>query len=105
MRRVYLSYALSFTEQPLLWCGLILGGAIALFGRFTHVSSIIENVLATPLGNVPTYITNSFMSAIERGELGTVLLVLVIAVTTSVVIAQLYKLVRRQSTTVLLASQ
>jgi hypothetical protein len=89
MRRIYMSYALSYTQQPLLWCGLLLGGAFALLGRFTHVASIVENVLATPLGNVPTYITNSFLSAVARGELGTVLVVLTIASVSSVVLYQL----------------
>lgn len=99
MRRVYMSYALSYTEQPLLWCGLVLGGAVALLGRFTHVASVIENTLATPLGNVPAYVANSFMSAIARGELGTVLVILTIAVTTSVVLFHLAKLIRPYSIT------
>lgn len=85
MCRVYMSYALSYTQQPLLWCGLVLGGAVALLGRFTHVASIVENTLATPLGGVPTYVVNSFMSAITRGELGTVLVILTIASMTAVV--------------------
>jgi hypothetical protein len=91
MRRVYLSYTLSYGEQPLLWCGLVLGGATALFGRWTHVASIAENVLATPLGSVPTYLVSSFMAAVAKGELGTVLLVLVIAVTVSVTLHQWYR--------------
>lgn len=89
MRRIYMSYALSYTEQPMLYIGLILGGAIALFGRFTHVASIVENLLATPLGNVPAFVSNSFMSAIERGELGTVLVVLTIASLTAVALFHL----------------
>ena len=89
MRRVYMSYALSFTEQPLLWVGLVLGGAVALLGRFTHVASIIDNTLATPLGSVPTYMVNSFMAAIARGELGTVLVVLAIASLSAVALWQL----------------
>lgn len=79
MRRVYMSYVLSYTEQPLLWCGLVLGGAVALLGRFTHVASVIENILATPLGQVPVYMADSFVAAVARGELGTVLVVLTIA--------------------------
>lgn len=89
MRRVYMSYALSYVEQPLLWSGLLLGGAVALFGRFTHVASIIDNTLATPLGNVPHYMAQSFLSAIERGELGTVLVVLTIASVSAVTLWQL----------------
>ena len=89
MRRVYTSYALSFLEQPLLWCGLVLGGAVALFGRWTHVASIIENTLATPLGNVPQYMVSSFLAAVARGEFGTVLVVLTIASLSAVAVWQL----------------
>lgn len=90
MRRIYFSYALSYVEQPLLYVGLLLGGAIALFGRWTHVSSITENLLATPLGQVPIYVSSSFMSAIARGELGTVLVVLAIASLSAFAWYQLY---------------
>jgi len=89
MRRVYYSYVLSYTKQPLLYIGLVLGGAVALFGRFTHVASIIDNILGTPLGSVPAYLSSSFLSAIERGELGTVLVVLSIASLTTVAVYQL----------------
>jgi len=94
MRRIYISYALSYTEQPLLWTGLILGGATALLGRFTHVASVIDNTLATPLGQVPSYLASSFISAIERGELGTVLVLLVLASAMSVALYHLARLLR-----------
>ncbi len=84
MRQAYYSYVLSYTEQPMLFVGLILGGSIALFGRWTHVSSIADNLLATPVGRVPDFMASSFMTAIERGELGTVLIVLMIASLTAV---------------------
>lgn len=92
MRRVYYSYALSYAEQPLLYVGLLLGGAVALFGRVTHVASITDNLLATPLGQVPTYVTNAFMAAVARGELGTVLVVLTIAALSALTLYQLYHL-------------
>jgi fumarate reductase subunit D len=92
MRRVYMSYALSFLEQPLLWSGFVLGGAVALFGRFTHVASIVENTLATPLGQVPAYMTDAFLAAIARGELGTVLVILTMASMTAAVLWQLSQL-------------
>lgn len=92
MRRIYMSYAISFVEQPLLWCGVVLGGAVALFGRFTHVSSIIDNTLATPLGQVPSYLMYSFTAALERGELGTVLVVLTIASVSALIMWQLVHL-------------
>ena len=92
MRRVYYAYALSYTEQPMLYIGLLLGGAVALFGRFTHVASIAENLMATPVGMVPTFVTASFMDAIGRGELGTVLVVLAIASLSAAALYQLYHL-------------
>jgi uncharacterized membrane protein len=92
MRRVYMSYALSYTEQPLLWAGLVMGGAVALLGRFTHVASIVDNTLATPVGSVPAYIMNSFLTAIARGELGTVLVILTIASMSAVVVWQLSRI-------------
>ena len=92
MRRVYMSYALSYTEQPMLYIGLVLGGAVAVCGRFTHVAAITENLLATSGENVPAYIVNSFLSAIARGELKTVLVVLTIASMTTVALWQLSKI-------------
>lgn len=89
MRRVYMSYALCYAEQPMLYVGLLLGGAVALFGRFTHVASIVDNTLATPLGAVPSYMMESFLAAIARGELGTVLVVLTIASLSAVSVWQL----------------
>ena len=91
MRRVFMSYVLSYTQQSLLWYGLVLGGSISLFGRFTHVASIVDNVLATPLGQVPNYMARSFLGAIMRGELGTVLVVLTIASLSAVVVYKLSK--------------
>jgi len=94
MRRVYMSYILSYTEQPMLYIGLVLGGSIALFGRFTHVAAIVENILATPLGNVPQFIFSSFLSGIERGELGTVLVVLTAASLSAVAVWNLSRIHR-----------
>ena len=92
MRRVYISYGLSYLEQPLLWSGLVLGGGVALLGRWTHVASITDNLLATPLGAVPNYLISSFTTAVAAGELATVLIVLVLAVTSSVTLYQLQRL-------------
>jgi hypothetical protein len=73
MRRVYYSYALSFVTQSVLWQGFLLGACIAAFGRLTHVASIADNLSHTSLTNLPTYILNTFINAIEGGELLTVL--------------------------------
>lgn len=92
MRRVYYAYALSYTEQPMLYVGLLLGGAVALFGRWTHVASITENLLATPVGSVPGFVGEAFTLAVARGELGTVLVVLTMASLTAVALWQLSRL-------------
>ena len=89
MRRVYMSFALSFLEQPLLWVGLVLGASVALFGRLTHVAKLWENFTAVPVGNVPQYAANTFMAAVERGELGTVLVVLAMASLTAIAVYRL----------------
>ena len=89
MRRVYFSYTLSFIEQPLLWCGLVLGGAVALLGRLTHVASVLDNTLAKPVVQMPTYMIDSFLAAVARGELGTVLVILTIASVSAIVVWQL----------------
>jgi Na+/H+-dicarboxylate symporter len=75
MRRIYYSYALTLLSGAAFWQGLLLGATIAAFGRLTHVAAIIENILATPLGNVPQYIYSSFVRALEGGEVLTVLVV------------------------------
>jgi len=84
MRRVYFYYVRSYTEQSMLYIGLVLGGSVALFGRWTHVSSLIDNLLAIPLGSVPSHVLDVFARAIFRGELSTVLVVLVMCILTSV---------------------
>ena len=73
MRRVYYSYALSFVSQPMLWQGFVLGACIALFGRLTHVASIAHNLGATNIENAPAFIFNSFVHALQGGEVLTVL--------------------------------
>ncbi len=92
MRRVYYSFALSFLEQPLLWVGMALGGAVALFGRLTHVAAIGHNLAAVPVGSVPRYMFGSFERAVARGEFGTVLVVLAIVSLSVVVVHQLSRL-------------
>lgn len=79
MRRVYYSFAISITTHTMFWRGIFLGAAALLLGQWLHVASIINNLLATPVGNTPQYIANSFVNAATRGELMTAL-VLVVAV-------------------------
>ena len=89
MRRVYYSFMLSFFEQPLLWVGLVLGGSVALFGRLTHVAAIWHNFVKVPVGSVPGYIEQTFAGALSRGEFDTVLVVLAMAILTTVAVYQL----------------
>ena len=75
MRRVYYSYAISFVSEPLLWQGFFLGACIALFGRLTHVASILHNFTQTSIENTPAFIWNSVAHALANGEVLTVLVV------------------------------
>lgn len=79
MRRVYYSFAISITTHTMFWRGMFLGAAALLLAQWLHVASIIHNVLATPVGNTPQYVANSFVNAATHGELMTAL-VLVVAV-------------------------
>ncbi|HEY0964487.1 MAG TPA: hypothetical protein VGE31_01685, partial [Candidatus Paceibacterota bacterium] len=76
MRRVYYSYAIDFMTQPMLWQGILLGMCVALFGRLTHVASILHNFAATRIENAPAFVWNSFVHAYNGGEVLTVLVVL-----------------------------
>jgi hypothetical protein len=73
MRRVYYSFALSFFSQMVFWQGVFLGAAALLLAKWLHVASIIKNFLAVPVGHVPQFVANSFLGAINHGELLTVL--------------------------------
>jgi hypothetical protein len=76
MRRVYYSYALSFFTQTVFRQGVVLGAAVIMFGQLTHVASIMNNFLATPLSNVPNFILDAFVHALSEGRLLTVLVVI-----------------------------
>jgi hypothetical protein len=89
MRRVYYSYALSFVTRSVLWQGFLLGACIAAFGRLTHVASIADNLSHTSLTNLPTYIFNTFINAIEGGELLTVLVVVCVLILSAMLAKQL----------------
>jgi hypothetical protein len=61
----------------MFWRGLFLGAAALLLAQWLHVASIINNILATPVGNTPQYVANSFVNAATHGELLTALLLVV----------------------------
>lgn len=73
MRRVYYSYAVSIFTQSIFWQGMFLSVAAALLAKWLFVASIIDNLLAVPVGRAPQYIVDAFGNAITHGELLTVL--------------------------------
>jgi len=78
MRRVYYSYALSIVSHPLFWQGMFLSVSAAMLAHWLHVASIVRNFLSVPVGGAPRYVFNSFIGAINHGELLTAV-VLVLA--------------------------
>lgn len=89
MRRVYYSFALSIVEHPMFWHGAFLGGAALLLAHWLHVSSIIHNFMATPIGSAPSFVANSFLNAATHGEL---LMVSVVVLSTLVGASVLWRL-------------
>ena len=75
MRRVYYSFAISISTHTMFWRGMFLGAATLLLAQWLHVTSIAQNLLATPVGSTPQYVANSFLSAIDHGEVATVVTV------------------------------
>ncbi len=73
MRRVYYAYTIAIASHTMFWQGIFLGACIALFGRLTHVASLIDNLLAVPVGSVPAYVGGAFSTAASNGEMLTVL--------------------------------
>ncbi len=81
MRRVYYSYLLSLGSALIFWQGVFLGVAMLLLGRWLHVASIVDNFLAIPVREVPSFIVGSFFGAISHGEIMTALLSLLTCIT------------------------
>jgi hypothetical protein len=77
MYRVYLSFMISIAEHRYFWQGFLFGGCLALFGRLVHVAAVTDNVLATPLRQLPSYVAASFEQAFMSGEFLTILATLV----------------------------
>lgn len=69
MRRIYMAFAVRLaTHQMTAQIGLFIL-ALYIFGEMVHVRQIVETLLNTPLGRVPTYVGNAFM----HGEMLTLL--------------------------------
>ncbi len=77
MYRVYISFMISLAEHRFFWKGFLFGGCLALFGRLVHVASVTDNVLATPLRDLPIFVIQTFKHAVTSGEFLTVVAVLV----------------------------
>lgn len=78
MYQVYVSFIISIITNRFFWQGVGFGGAGALFGRLVHVSSVANNVLETPVGQIPGYTAYVFEHALLSGEVITVLTTLVL---------------------------
>ena len=89
MRRVYYAYTIAIASHTMFWQGMFLGACIALFGRLTHVASLIDNLLAVPVGSVPAYVGGAVSTAMANGELLTVLVTAFMLVLMLSVVARL----------------
>jgi hypothetical protein len=78
MLRVWYAFFIARLDFGALGNGLLLGGAVALFGRLTHVSAITQNILEVPLGSLPGFVWGTITSALSGGEVLTVLITLAI---------------------------
>lgn len=77
MRRVYIIYVCSriwaVVSERAFWYGGVTAFALALFAKYVHVQSVFNNILTTPPGDVPQFVTATVTDAIAGGELITVL--------------------------------
>ena len=79
MRRVYYSYFISLVSMRIFWQGAFLSISAYLLAKWLFVASIVNNLLAVPVGGAPSYVANAFVGAATHGEFMTVL-VFVLAV-------------------------
>lgn len=68
MRRVYYAFVLSFIFRPAFWQGAVLGVGLALLGQLTHVAAWSQNLLAVPVGQLPSHVWTVFMATLADGE-------------------------------------
>lgn len=100
MMRVWYSYALSLVSRGGFVYGLALGGAVALFGRLTHVAAITHNLLEVPVGSVPSFVWSTITNALAGGEVLTVLITLSIVLMTAGALRKLRDLFHTETQTV-----
>lgn len=95
MRRVYYAYIIAIASHTMFWQGIFLGACVALFGRLTHVASLINNLLSVPVGSVPAYVGGAFNNAFTHGEVLTVLVTAFMVVLTLSVMVRMVPQVSR----------
>ena len=77
MRRIYYAFALKLATHPITMQSGLFVLALLVFAKLVHVSSVIENLLATNVANVPNFI----LGALMQGEVLTLIAVGVITFT------------------------
>ncbi|MBY0538537.1 hypothetical protein K2P47_04045 [Patescibacteria group bacterium] len=63
MRRVWYTYVLSVAIRPSTAWGIAFGASVIGFWRLVSITSIVQNFLNVPIGQVPTYVLQSMMQA------------------------------------------
>lgn len=69
MRRVYYTFAMRVVTHPITTQCALFVLALSVFARMVHVRSVIDNLLSTSLGKVPSFLTN----AVLNGEMLTLI--------------------------------
>ena len=75
MRRIYYAYAISLSKNPAFLKGMAFSVSLGIFAELVHVASLINNLMQTQLGNIPTFVFHAF----ARGEWLTIMAVGVMA--------------------------
>ena len=63
MRRVWYAYVLSVAIRPSTAWGIAFGASVIGFWKLVSITSIVQNFLNVPIGQVPSYILQSMMQA------------------------------------------
>jgi hypothetical protein len=63
MRRVWYIFFMSFVTRQSFVVGVIFGAALIAFWRLVSITSIINNILATEVGQLPYYVYTSLVGA------------------------------------------
>lgn len=73
MRRIYAHVALRVLTHPITLQLALFAVALLVFAKLVFVHRIYETILSMPLASLPTYVTTTVASALERGEVLTLL--------------------------------